>query len=185
MIGRLIGLGGTMAGGLPVTFWIVIALAASLAGVEGLRRVQTATLKAEVATEKKGRSDDRIAAANAALVQAGINAKETQRRLDAQQETVNVSERKLADAVRDRDAARGVALRLSGRLDSLAAAARGTASNPAATPECKAVADSAVVLTELLGRAQARAGELAEYADGARIRGQQCEAIYDSLKGPP
>ena len=38
-----------------------------------------------------------------------------------------------------------------------------------------------MVLTELLDRAQARHGELAEYADAARIAGQQCERDYDSL----
>jgi hypothetical protein len=33
----------------------------------------------------------------------------------------------------------------------------------------------------VLGRAGERAGELAEYADRARIAGQQCERDYDAL----
>ncbi|MDI3304904.1 MAG: DUF2514 family protein [Burkholderia multivorans] len=33
----------------------------------------------------------------------------------------------------------------------------------------------------MLGRVDERAGELAEYADRARIAGQQCERDYDTL----
>jgi hypothetical protein len=36
-------------------------------------------------------------------------------------------------------------------------------------------------VADVLGRADERAGELAEYADRARIAGQQCERDYDAL----
>jgi hypothetical protein len=38
-----------------------------------------------------------------------------------------------------------------------------------------------MVLSDLLTRADARAGELAKAYDQARIAGQQCEAEYDAL----
>lgn len=39
----------------------------------------------------------------------------------------------------------------------------------------------ALLIADVLGRADQRAGELAEYADRARIAGQQCERDYDAL----
>ncbi|AFK71726.1 hypothetical protein YSA_09158 [Pseudomonas putida ND6] len=38
-----------------------------------------------------------------------------------------------------------------------------------------------MVLSDLLTRADARAGELAQAYDRARIAGHQCEASYDAL----
>ncbi|WP_399677111.1 DUF2514 family protein [Xenophilus sp.] len=42
-------------------------------------------------------------------------------------------------------------------------------------------ADPLDLLVDVLGRADARAGELAEYADRARIAGQACERAYDAI----
>ncbi|GAB1617180.1 hypothetical protein PSN_2919 [Pseudomonas sp. NGC7] len=41
---------------------------------------------------------------------------------------------------------------------------------------------AAMVLSDLLARADERAGELAQAYDRAQIAGQTCEAFYDALK---
>ncbi|WP_119140748.1 DUF2514 domain-containing protein [Pseudomonas reidholzensis] len=45
----------------------------------------------------------------------------------------------------------------------------------------QAATRAAMVLSDLLARADARAGELAKAYDGARIAGRQCEREYDGL----
>ncbi|WP_334070261.1 DUF2514 family protein, partial [Burkholderia cepacia] len=66
---------------------------------------------------------------------------------------------------------------LQQRVDQLVAAAR----HPAATTGGSAAGDALDLLANVLGRADQRAGDLAEYADRARIAGQQCERDYDAL----
>ncbi|WP_149032147.1 DUF2514 family protein, partial [Pseudomonas syringae group genomosp. 3] len=50
-----------------------------------------------------------------------------------------------------------------------------------ATERGKAATRAAMVLSDLLGRADARAGELAKAYDGARIAGKACEAASYTL----
>lgn len=52
----------------------------------------------------------------------------------------------------------------------------------ATTAERAAAATNTIVLANVLRRADKRAGELAEIADNARIRGLACEAAYKTLK---
>ncbi|WP_407223882.1 DUF2514 family protein [Enterobacter roggenkampii] len=47
--------------------------------------------------------------------------------------------------------------------------------------ERQARADTAVLLAELYRKSDERAGQLAQYADRARIRGLTCEKAYDSI----
>ncbi|VWC27090.1 gp23 [Burkholderia lata] len=49
---------------------------------------------------------------------------------------------------------------------------------PAGSP---AAGDTLDLLADVLGRADQRAGDLAEYADRAGMAGQQCERDYDAL----
>jgi hypothetical protein len=44
-------------------------------------------------------------------------------------------------------------------------------------------ANAAILLANVLESADKRAGELAQYADRARIRGQQCETTYKGVTG--
>ncbi|RMR11716.1 hypothetical protein ALP90_00118 [Pseudomonas amygdali pv. ulmi] len=61
--------------------------------------------------------------------------------------------------------------RMEGKIEALTGAAqRGKAANRAA-----------MVLSELLSRSDARAGELAKYADSARIAGLACNRFVDEL----
>ena len=80
-------------------------------------------------------------------------------------------------------AARRAGGRLQQRVAALVAAARAAAHSgvePAGAP----AGDSIGVLAYVFGRADARAGILAEYADAARIAGAGCERDYDALTFP-
>ena len=102
---------------------------------------------------------------------------EEQRRTAAQSEIANDANQQRTAALADAFAARAAAGSLQQRVDQLVAAAR----NPAATAGSPAAGDALDLLADVLGRADQRAGELAEYADRARIAGQQCERDYDAL----
>ena len=71
--------------------------------------------------------------------------------------------------------------KLQQQLDSI----RNTASNPptSVNRECAAASTAVLVLTDVLRRADERAGELAATADQARTRGVACEKAYSILSG--
>lgn len=64
---------------------------------------------------------------------------------------------------------------------SLAATVSCSATDTAAIARGQAATRAAMVLSDLLSRADARAGELAKAYDRARIAGLACEATYTSL----
>lgn len=112
------------------------------------------------------------------------NARETARRLKQQKENQDVQDKELArardDAARNRNAADGL-------REQNAVAARQWRDALADSPtgsQCTAAADAIGVLSELLGRADRRAGILAAYADAARAAGLKCERDYGSLTAP-
>ncbi|MEW9858481.1 DUF2514 domain-containing protein [Pseudomonas putida] len=106
---------------------------------------------------------------------------EEQRRAQAQEEARAHAqeERTIADAGAVGADAAGQ------RLRSDAAKLASTVSCPgpdtAAIDRREAATRAAMVLSELLSRADERAGELAQAYDRARIAGHQCEASYDAL----
>lgn len=102
---------------------------------------------------------------------------EEQRRTAAQSEIANDANQQRTAALADAFAARAAAGSLQQRVDQLVAAAR----NPTATTGSPAAGSALDLLADVLGRADQRAGDLAEYADRARIAGQQCERDYDAL----
>ncbi|WP_261524453.1 DUF2514 domain-containing protein [Burkholderia multivorans] len=102
---------------------------------------------------------------------------EYQRRTAAQQENAN-------HAAKERDLARADAAAAASAADGLrkqVATLIERARHPAATTGSAAAGDALDLLADVLGRVDERSGELAEYADRARIAGQQCERDYDSL----
>lgn len=106
---------------------------------------------------------------------------EEHRRADAQQEARVKAheERTIADAgAADADVA---GQRLRSDAVQLAAAVSCPGTNTAAIARGQAATRAAMVLSDLLTRTDARAGELAKAYDRARIAGQQCEAEYDAL----
>ncbi|WP_405124541.1 DUF2514 domain-containing protein [Pseudomonas alloputida] len=106
---------------------------------------------------------------------------EEHRSTDAQQEArvKGYEERKVADAgAADADAA---GQRLRHEAGKLASTVSCSGTDTAAIARGKAATRAAMVLSELLSRADERAGELARAFDRAQIAGQQCEREYDSL----
>ncbi|MGU7780544.1 DUF2514 family protein [Burkholderia sp. PU8-34] len=146
--------------------WLVIivaAVAGSAGGyfkgyADGVRVTTTAAQKAQLDAVMAARTDE-------------------QRRTAAQSEIANDANQLRTAALGDAFAARAAAGSLQQRVDELVVAAR----HPAATAGSPATGDALVLLADVLGRADDRAGELAEYADRARIAGQQCQRDYDAL----
>ncbi|HDR9026969.1 TPA: DUF2514 domain-containing protein [Burkholderia vietnamiensis] len=153
---------------IAIPYLIAVLLGAS-AGFEvehliSARRI--ADMKSEAAT------------AQAKAVEAART--EEQRRTAAQSEIANDANQQRTAALADAFAARAAAGSLQQRVDQLVAAAR----HPTAATGSPAAGDALDLLADVLGRADQRAGELAEYADTARIAGQQCERDYDALTLP-
>ncbi|MBI6917646.1 DUF2514 domain-containing protein [Pseudomonas monteilii] len=106
---------------------------------------------------------------------------EEQRRAEAQEEARAHAqeERTIADVgAADADAA---GQRLRSDATQLAATVSCTGSDTAAVARGETATRAAMVLSDLLTRADARAGELAKAYDQARIAGQACEASYNAL----
>jgi hypothetical protein len=106
---------------------------------------------------------------------------EEQRRAQAQEEARAHAqeERTIADAGAAGADAAGQRLRDDGA--KLAASVSCTGTDTAAIARGQAATRAAMVLSDLLARADARAGELAKAYDRARIAGLNCEASYNAL----
>lgn len=117
-----------------------------------------------------------------AKAKATMEAREEEQRRQASIDKVrDDAEKQIAraesDALDARDAADGV-LEQAKRL---AARAGKCPSNPSATQSGAPAAEPGVVLADVLGRADARAGELAAAYDRSRAAGLACERAYDAL----
>ncbi|KWI07882.1 DUF2514 family protein [Burkholderia ubonensis] len=87
-------------------------------------------------------------------------------------------------AAKERDQARGDAAAAASAADGLrrqVAALVADARRSAASTGGSSAGDALDLLADVLGRADARAGELATIADERGIAGQQCERSYDAL----
>lgn len=142
-----------------------------------LQRAETA-----IQTEKAGRAQDKAAAAMAAASAVMAARAEEQRRNAELQENVDDAQAKAAAARRDALAAAGSRDRMQQRAAELAARCGAGASDTAAAEGGAPTAGPGLVLAELLRRSAERSGQLAEYADQARIAGQACERAYDALR---
>ncbi|MFS0827478.1 DUF2514 domain-containing protein [Pseudomonas phoenicis] len=106
---------------------------------------------------------------------------EERRRAQAQENaSVHAHEQhRMADAgAADADAA---GQRLHHDAGQFAASVGCPGQDPAATARGQAASRAAMVLSDLLARADARAGELAKAYDRARVAGLACEASYSAL----
>lgn len=141
---------------------------------EGLREEGRAEVRAEWQIARNAQQD-------AALAEAAQNAEETKRRLAAQEENQRVQDAELARA--RADAARNAAD--ADRVRKQAAdAARDWSARLRDSPtgeDLTAAAAAITVLTDVRGRLDAAASELAGYATAARAAGLKCERDYDSL----
>jgi pyridoxal/pyridoxine/pyridoxamine kinase len=107
----------------------------------------------------------------------------------ARQQSINKAiqdgQRTIDQATADAATARAAADSLRGAADAIAArlAASEASGNSCTAAASKAATSAAMVLAEVLKRADQRAGDLAEVADQARARGLTCEQAYDGLSG--
>jgi len=104
---------------------------------------------------------------------------EEKRRSIQIQEVQDAAHTSLQAAQADAGRARTTAERLRQHAAQLAASC--TASNPAATPGSPPASAPGDLLADMQRRLDEAAGELAAYADSARIAGQLCERSYDAL----
>lgn len=136
------------------------------------------------ATAQGWRYGERIAAIRAAQAQAVTDAvtqarTEEQRRINTLEVIADDTRSKLADAHADAATARTAAAGLRQQLADYRQRAR---CSPAVTGGGTSTEDPLYLLSDLLSRADERAGELADFADRASIAGRACEAAYDSLR---
>ena len=142
----------------------IVALAVTAGGcyfkghADGVRASTAAAQKAQIAAVSAARAEE-------------------QRRTAAQSEIAKDANKQRTAALADAFAARAAAGSLQQRVDQLVAAAR----HPTTAAGSPAAGDALDLLADVLGRADQRAGDLAAYADAARIAGQQCERDYDAL----
>ncbi|AJQ46889.1 MULTISPECIES: DUF2514 domain-containing protein [Pseudomonas] len=153
---------------------VLVLLASHWAAYEHGRSVELAQAGKQSAKRDSG---DRLAE----VIGERSARQEEHRSADAQQEARLKAheERTIANAgAADADAA---GQRLRSDATQLAAAISCTGADTAAVARGQAATRAAMVLSNLLARADARAGELAKAYDRAQIAGQQCEREYDSL----
>lgn len=136
------------------------------------------------ATVQGWRYGEQIAGIRAEQAQAVTDAvtqarSEEQRRINTLEVIADDTRNKLDAAHADAATARTAA---AGLRQQLADYRQRNACSPAATGGSTPTEDPLVLLSELLSRADERAGELAEFADRAHIAGRACEASYDSLR---
>lgn len=127
----------------------------------------------ELAGLRERRAEDVATAVKAARL-------EEQRRTAAQTEIANDAIQKARAAQADALAADAARRELLARVTALANASRRPGDSDAVGGGA-AARDPLVLLADVFGRVDQRAGELAQYADAARIAGQACERSYDAL----
>ncbi|MGN5220762.1 DUF2514 family protein [Aeromonas veronii] len=139
-------------------------------GVEGERKTWQA---------KWDKQSAELAEARAQNVQ--LAREEEQRRQRAIEKVRQDAEQQIARVETDAAAASAIAAGVLEQARRLATRASQCANNSGTAQSGDAAGQSAVVLADLLGRADARAGELAKAYDRARTAGLACERAYLSL----
>lgn len=102
------------------------------------------------------------------------------RRIAELEKARETAQKQAQSAQADAAAARAAGQRLRNRIDQMVADA--SARDPALADGGPSTGTSIDLLAHVLGRAVEAAGQLAEYADRARIAGLTCEASYDGLQ---
>lgn len=168
--------------------WRLIAAGAAVAVLVGWGwwgHHQADAARADHAATKQAWADER-----ARLHEAAANAERAARqqekdRDDAQRKIVAEAQRAAARSREDAAAAAAAGVGLRERAAALAARCGGAGPDSAAAAGGPAASAPGVVLADVLGRADARAVELAAAADATRTAGLACERAYDSLSPAP
>ncbi|WP_111533090.1 DUF2514 domain-containing protein [Pseudomonas sp. 2848] len=134
-----------------------------------------------VATSAQRDSGDRLAEV---LGERGAR-EEEQRRTAAHEEVRAHAQEQKTIAEGAAAGADAAGQRLHDEAGKLAATVGCPGADPAVAARGEAARRAAMVLSDLLARADARAGELAAAFDRARIAGLACEKSYNALVKPP
>lgn len=170
-------------GGRTIQLVVVGILAAALLGGvtwgvhtynEGLREEGRTEVRLEVAAKERTQHE-------ADMQKAAQNAAESQRRIFRQSENQDAQNLELA-AARDA-AARNAAAADRMRRDHASEAEqwRARLADSPSRADLEAASAAIDLLTDLLGRADRRAGELAAFADTSRAHGLKCERDYQAV----
>ncbi|MFS8930933.1 DUF2514 family protein [Cupriavidus taiwanensis] len=135
---------------------------------------------AEIGVINDDRSRERRDQAVAQVKAVEDARREEQRRTTAQTEIANAAIQKANAAQADARAADTARRELLARVTALANASRRPGDSGAGGGGA-AAADAIHLLADVFGRADARAGELAQFADAVHVAGQACERSYDAL----
>lgn len=160
--------------------WVAVVLAALL----GLLAWQTMRLAAAEKATAEARTDlanFKAAAAETTAVALRAQLKRHEQITTDQRKALDAASTESLAAQADSAGARAAADGLRAQVARFAAAARAALQRADAAERGAAGADPIGVLADVLGRADARAGQLAEIADRARISGRLCERSYDAL----
>lgn len=130
--------------------------------------------------EQAAHSHDKEHAAEAQTKAVNAARAEEQRRTAAQSDIAKNANTQRTAALADAFAARAAAGGLRDQIARLVRAARSGAHSTVAAGG-PATGDALDLLADVLSQSDQRAGDLAAYADRARIAGQQCERDYDAL----
>ena len=168
------------------TGWLLPAVAAlgiALAAAIGVQTVRLANAKSELAQAQAGYAAERTTAAQALAAKEAEYRKREQAIVTDHQEREHAAQTQLASLALDVERGRAAAGSLRAARDAAVAAARAaTACSPATQPSGPVAADPIGVLADVLGRADDRAGELAQIADRARIAHAACVGEYESVR---
>ncbi|MEE4752802.1 DUF2514 domain-containing protein [Pseudomonas alliivorans] len=107
---------------------------------------------------------------------------EEQRRQKAANQVANDARKEQTVALADAAGADAAGDRLRSEAGKLAVSASCVPGDPGIAERGKNATRAAMVLSDLLSRADARAGDLARYADRLRIAGGACEAADGALR---
>jgi hypothetical protein len=130
--------------------------------------------------EKAAHATDLQHAAEAETQAVNAARAEDQRRIAAQSEIAKDANTQRTAALADAFAARAAAGGLRDQVAQLVRTARSAAHSAAGTGS-PTTGDALDLLADVLSQSDQRAGDLAAYADSARIAGEQCERDYDAL----
>lgn len=168
---------------IPSWLWAT-ALAASLLGGTAAAGYQYVLLSAERAAHSKSKADHATEVANskqAALDQSEAFRKKEQELRDAQVAHTAVVLALQADLDRAHRAAERASAGVQHAADAAAAEARRRCTAATLVDLREAAGDPIGVLADVLGRADRRAGILADLADRRGLAGRSCEREYDTL----
>ena len=165
--------------------WYAVKLAVVYFLLWGLRQQGYSEGAHDKELEWSAKWDKQAAELATVRADAEIAARKAEQRRQADIEKVRQdAETQIANAERDAVAADAVADGLLEQAGRLAKRASQCASDSGSAKSGDAAGQSAVVLADLLGRADARAGELARAYDRARASGLACQRAYFSLTNP-